>query len=55
VLALPINLVSGLFGMNVGGVPFNQEPIGFWMVLGFIAAVTALIGWLAVRRLGPRA
>ena len=22
VLALPINLIAGLFGMNVGGIPF---------------------------------
>ncbi len=54
VLALPINLVSGLFGMNVGGVPFNQHPIGFWLVLSLIAAGTGLIAWLALRRLGPR-
>ncbi len=54
VLALPINLVSGLLGMNVGGVPFNQEPLGFWLVLALIAAVTAAIAWLAVRRLGLR-
>jgi len=54
VLALPINLVSGLLGMNVGGVPFNQHPLGFWLVLGLIAAITAAIAWLAVRRLGPR-
>jgi zinc transporter len=53
-LAPPINLVSGLLGMNVGGVPFNQEPLGFWVVLALIAAVTAGIAWLAVRRLGPR-
>lgn len=54
VLALPINLVSGLLGMNVGGVPFNQHEHGFWLVLSLIVAITALIGWLAVRRLGPR-
>jgi len=54
VLALPINLGSGLLGMNVGGVPFSQEPLGFWLVLLLIAAVTAAIAWLAVRRLGPR-
>jgi len=54
VLALPINLVSGLFGMNVGGVPFNQEPLGFWVVLALIAAGTAALAWFAVRRVGPR-
>jgi zinc transporter len=54
VLALPINLMSGLFGMNVGGIPFNQHPIGFWLVAALIAIVTALIVRFAVRRLGPR-
>jgi zinc transporter len=54
VLALPINLVSGLMGMNVGGVPFNQHPLGFWLVLALIAMVTAAIVRIAVRRLGPR-
>ena len=54
VTVLAINLVSGLLGMNVGGVPFNQHPLGFWLVLALIAAVTAAIAWLAVRRLGPR-
>jgi zinc transporter len=54
VLALPINLVSGLLGMNVGGVPFNQHPMGFWMVVGLIALITLVIVWFAVRRLGPR-
>ena len=54
VLALPINLVSGLLGMNVGGVPFNQHPLGFWLVLALIAVTTAAIAWFAVRRVGPR-
>lgn len=53
VLALPINLGSGLLGMNVGGVPFGQHPFGFWIVLALIGAVTGLIAWLAVRRLVP--
>ena len=29
VLALPINLVAGLLGMNVGGIPLAQHPHGF--------------------------
>src|SRR5439155_8702331 len=33
VLALPINLVAGLFGMNVGGIPLAQHPYGFFLVL----------------------
>ena len=27
VLALPINLVAGLFGMNVGGIPLSITPV----------------------------
>jgi zinc transporter len=31
VLALPINLVAGLFGMNVGGIPLAQHStVSFW-------------------------
>jgi zinc transporter len=29
VMALPINLIAGLLGMNVGGVPLSQHPHGF--------------------------
>jgi zinc transporter len=54
VLALPINLMAGLFGMNVGGIPLGQHPAGFWIMLGAIGLLTALIAGLAVRRLGPR-
>jgi zinc transporter len=53
VLALPINLVSGLFGMNVGGMPLAEDDTGFWLMLGLIASLTGLIGWVLVRRLGP--
>jgi zinc transporter len=32
VLALPINIIAGFFGMNVGGVPLPRIPkgSGFW-------------------------
>jgi zinc transporter len=51
VLALPINLTSGLFGMNVGGIPLAESPSGFWWMLGCIGAVTGWIAWRVVRRL----
>lgn len=54
VLALPINLISGLFGMNVGGIPLNDHPAGFWSMLMLIATLTGLIAWLALRRLRRR-
>ena len=50
VMALPINLIAGLLGMNVGGIPLAQHPHGFWIVLGVIAGFTSLAAWLARRR-----
>jgi zinc transporter len=53
VMALPINLIAGLLGMNVGGVPLSQHPHGFWLVLGFTALVTGAIAWLLLRLQRP--
>lgn len=50
VLALPINITAGLFGMNVGGIPLNQSPQGFWTVVGLIASVTGAAAWWLLRR-----
>ena len=50
VLALPINLIAGLFGMNVGGVPLAQSAYGFATVVAIVAAFTLAVGWLALRR-----
>ncbi len=50
VLALPINLVAGLFGMNVGGIPFADHALGFWRVVGLLATVTSVAVWLILRR-----
>jgi len=49
VIALPINLTAGLFGMNVGGIPFNQSTTGFWFVVGGLVFVTLLVTWLIFR------
>nr|WP_036228183.1 transporter [Massilia sp. JS1662] len=53
VMALPINLIAGLLGMNVGGVPLSQHPQGFWLVLGFTALVTGAIAWVLLRLQRP--
>ena len=34
VLALPVNLIAGLLGMNVGGIPFTGAYGFFWVVAG---------------------
>jgi len=49
VLALPINIVAGLLGMNVGGIPLSQSPHGFWMIVILIVTFTVLAGWFAFR------
>lgn len=43
VMAIP-TMISGLFGMNVV-VPWNEAatPLGFWYIIGLIAAVSALV------------
>ena len=50
VLALPINIIAGLLGMNVGGVPMAEDPAGFWVVASIVAAFTAIAGWLVYRK-----
>jgi zinc transporter len=54
VLALPINLVAGLFGMNVGGIPLNQERYGFFLVVVPLVILTALLAYLAYWGLSRR-
>ena len=50
VLALPINILAGLFGMNVGGVPLSDSPHGFWILVSLVLAFTLIAGWLALRK-----
>lgn len=49
VLALPINVIAGLFGMNVGGVPYGQDPEGFWIVVAIVATFSLFAAWLVFR------
>jgi len=54
VVALPINLIAGLFGMNVAGIPLAEHAHGFWMVVGLIASVTSFLLWRLTRQRGER-
>ncbi|MEG1311209.1 MAG: magnesium transporter CorA family protein [Romboutsia sp.] len=42
-------LVSGLFGMNVGGMPYGNDPNGFWIVM-LITTLLSLIVTLIMSR-----
>jgi zinc transporter len=50
VLALPINMVAGLLGMNVGGIPLADHRHGFWVIVGLVAGLTGVLGWFAFRK-----
>ena len=50
VLALPINLVAGLFGMNVGGIPLSQDRYGFLLVVSPLVVLTAFLAYWGLGR-----
>lgn len=52
VLALPINIIAGLFGMNVGGIPLAEDRHGFLVVTSLLAVFALAATWLVVRRRG---
>jgi len=54
VLALPINILAGLFGMNVGGIPLAEHKHGFWIVVSLVAGFTAVAAWIAFRKKGAK-
>jgi zinc transporter len=50
VLALPINIIAGLLGMNVGGIPLADHPHGFWWIVALIVSFTAIAAYFALRK-----
>lgn len=50
VLALPINIIAGLLGMNVGGIPLANSPHGFLIIALIVLTFTMVAGWMAFRR-----
>jgi Mg2+ and Co2+ transporter CorA len=49
VILLPATLIASIWGMNVGGIPFGGSPNGFWVVVGLISAVFALVAIVLYR------
>ena len=47
-LLLPPTFITGVFGMNVAGLPFQENAYGFWVACGLMAA--SVIGMLVVLR-----
>lgn len=46
VLALPINIIAGLLGMNVGGIPLANHEHGFLIITSIIITFTLIAIWL---------
>ena len=50
VMALPINIVAGLFGMNVGGIPFSEDSTGFPTIVSLVLVFTCAAAVYVWRR-----
>jgi zinc transporter len=49
---LPVTLITGIFGMNVGGLPWLNDPGGFrWVALIMVASVAGVLLLLRRRRI----
>jgi zinc transporter len=48
-MILPATQIAGIWGVNVGGVPFAASANGFWVVGGLIAASFALVAFILFR------
>lgn len=42
---LPLNLIAGIFGMNFDSIPLLKNPMGVFIVVGFMLSVTAVLLW----------
>ncbi len=48
---LPLGFITGLLGINVGGMPGAASPLAFWIVAVLLVALAGVLLWL-FRRLG---
>jgi zinc transporter len=46
---LPASLVAGIFGMNVGGVPWTDDKSGFLWAMAIIGVASIVVYWLLKR------
>lgn len=47
---LPLTFITGLFGMNVEGIPYDKHPTSFWVITIFCLIVAAGVTAYFVRR-----
>lgn len=49
---VPLNLIAGLMGMNVGGIPGKDSPYAFWAVAALFLVVAVAVYFWGRRRIG---
>lgn len=49
---VPLNLVAGLFGMNVGGIPGKESPYAFWVIAALFIGLGVFVYLWGKRRIG---
>ena len=47
---MPLNLVTGFFGMNFEGLPLIHSVQGFWWTTGFMLIIGGALGWYFWRK-----
>ncbi|HEX5311443.1 magnesium transporter CorA family protein [Aquabacterium sp.] len=47
---LPLNLITGVFGMNFDSLPLIHQRTGFWVAISMMVAVVATLVWLFHRK-----
>ncbi|WP_052952304.1 CorA family divalent cation transporter [Devosia epidermidihirudinis] len=51
VVFMPLTLITGALGMNVAGIPFDDNPHAFWIVcVGLFALSLGIVWWMRGRR-----
>lgn len=50
VLFLPLGFLTGLLGINVGGIPGADNPYAFWTFVGMLAVLLTVQVWYFIRK-----
>ena len=48
---LPLGFITGLLGINVGGIPGSGAPWAFWVVVALLVVLAGGLVWV-FRRMG---
>ncbi len=48
-IMLPLGLLTGLLGINVGGIPGADNPVAFWLVCGGLGLLAGIEGFIFYR------